>query len=85
MDMGKLLEKAFGELKFYAALNKKLFAEIIIEDKTITIEIINAVVMIEAMIEHIFKKHRFSSLKLKTLKDAGYRIVVKYRGMKFEI
>ena len=85
MDLGKVFEKAFGELKFYAALDKKLFAEIKIEDKVITIDIINAVVMLEAMIEHIFKKHRVGSLKLKILKDAGYRIVIKYHEMKFEI
>ncbi len=84
-SLGDVLEKAFGELRFYAALGDKPFAEITIEEDVITIKIINVIVTIEALIEHIFRKKRLASYKLKYLKDAGYRIKIKYRGIEFEI
>jgi len=84
-DLQKLIEKYWGELRFYAAMGDKPFAEIIIEDKLITIKIINVVVLMEAMVSHIFRKQRFGSFKLKSLKDSGYRLRIKYRRLSFEI
>lgn len=85
LDFGKLIEKHWGKFRFLAAMGEKPFAEITIEDKLITIKIINVVVLAEAMISHIFRKHRFGSFKLKTLKDSGYKIRIKYRRLSFEI
>lgn len=83
--LGRLIEKHWGRLRFYAAMGDKPFAEIMIEDKTITIDIINAVVLMEAVISHIFKKQRFASFKLNSLKDSGYRVRIKYRRLEFDI
>lgn len=84
-DLESLIEKHWGKLRFYAAMGKKPFAEIIIEDKSITIKINNVIVLMEAMISHMFKKHRFGSFKLKTLKDAGYNVKIKYRMLEFKV
>lgn len=84
-DLEKLIEEHWGKLRFYAAMGEKPFAEIIIEDKSITIKINNVIVLMEAMISHIFKKHRFGSFKLKTLKDAGYTVKIKYRRLEFKV
>ena len=84
-DLQKLIEKHWGKLRFYTAMGEKPFAEIMIEDKLITIKIINAVVLVEAMISHIFKKHRFGSFKLHSLKDSGYKIRIKYGRLSFYI
>ena len=85
LDLQKLIEKHWGRLRFYAAMDEKPFAEIMIEDKLITIKIINAVVLMEAMISHIFRKHRFGSFKLNVLKDSGYKIRIKFGRLSFEI
>jgi hypothetical protein len=84
-DIRGLLEKYWGSLRFYAAMGERPFAEIIIEDKLITIRIINVKVLMEAMVSHVFRKHRFGSFKLKTLKDAGYRVRIQYRRLSFEV
>jgi hypothetical protein len=83
MDIGEVLEAVFGEFRFYAGLNRKLFAEISITEERIDIRIINPVVAIEAMLIHVFKRARISSKKLKLLKEAGYEITVRYGKMKF--
>jgi hypothetical protein len=85
MDMGKLFIGLFGDLKFYAALEKKLFAEISIEEDKIDIRIINGLVALQAMLVHMFKKHRVSSNKLLDLKKSGYTITIRYGKMKFNI
>ena len=85
MDISSALEGLFGELKFYAALDRKLFAEIAIEEGHIDIKIINPVVTAEAMLIHIFKKSRFSSKKLKDLKAAGFDITIRWGKLKFSI
>ncbi len=84
-DLQKLIEIYWGEMRFYAAMGKKPFAEIIIEDKLITIRIINIPVLVEAMVSHIFKKHRFGSFKLKSLKDSGYKLRIRYGRLSFDI
>jgi hypothetical protein len=85
MDLSGALEGLFGELKFYAALDRKLFAEITIEEGHIDIKIISPVVTAEAMFIHIFKKSRFSSNKLKELKSAGFKITIRWGKLKFSI
>ncbi|RLI96217.1 MAG: hypothetical protein DRO99_04880 [Candidatus Aenigmatarchaeota archaeon] len=85
MDISKKLEGMFGELKFYAALDKKLFAEVKIEDEEIEIRIINIIVTIEAMLIHVFKKHRVSSNKLHELKKAGFKIVIRLGKLRFGV
>lgn len=85
MEISEALEKAFGKMRFYASLGNKNFAEIIIGDSQITIKIISAIGFLEAILIHVFKKHRFSSKKLKHLKKAGYRIVIKYGRIEKEI
>ena len=84
-DLEKLIEKYWGGLRFYAAMGKKPFAEIMIEDKLITIKIVSFPVLVEAMVSHIFRKQRFGSFKLKTLKDSGYRLRIKFGRLSFEI
>ena len=85
MDIGELLEKVFGEMRFCVCLGERCFAEIKIEEDTITIEIVDAVGFLKAFLIHIFKKRRFSSKKLSDLKKAGYRVVIKYRKLEKEI
>jgi len=84
-DLGKLLEEHWGSMKFLAAMGERPFAEIMLEDKLIIIKIINVKVLIEAMISHTFRKKRFASFKLKTLKDAGYKIRIKYGRLEFSV
>lgn len=82
-DLEKLIEKHWGGFRFLAAMGERPFAEIMIEDKTIIIKIVNVKILLEAMISHMFKKHRFGSFKLKTLKEAGYKIRIKYGRLEF--
>lgn len=84
-DLSKLIEEHWGRLRFYAAMGERPFAEIIIEDKLITIKIVSSVVLVKAMVSHMFRKHRFGSFKLHTLKDSGYKIRIKYGRLSFEI
>jgi hypothetical protein len=85
MDIGKVFVGLFGDLKFYAALEKKLFAEITITEDRIDIKIINGAVALQAMLVHMFKKHRVSSNKLLDLKKSGYTIAISYGKLKFSI
>jgi hypothetical protein len=84
-DLEKLTEKYWGRLRFYAAMGDRPFAEIMIEDKMITIRIVSFKVLVEAMISHIFRKKRFASFKLKTLKDSGYKIRIRFGRLYFDI
>jgi hypothetical protein len=85
MDIGKTLIKLFGDLRFYAALDQKLFAEVTIKEDKIDIRIINSIVAIQAMLIHMFKKQRVSSNKLLDLKKSGYEITIRYGKFKFNI
>ena len=85
LDLGKLIDRHWGELKFYAAMGERPFAEISIEGKVISIRIVNLAVLAEAVISHIFRKKRFASFKLKTLKDSGYSVRIKYRGLELGV
>lgn len=85
LDLEKLTEGFWGRLRFLAAMGDRPFAEIMIEDKVITIRIIDVKVLLEAMVSHIFKKHRFGSFKLQTLKDSGYKVRIKYGRLEFDI
>jgi len=85
MDISKALVGLFGDLKFYAALDRKLFAEVSIQEEKIDIRIINVMVTIQAMLIHLFKKQRVSSNKLLDLKKAGYTITIRYGKLKFSI
>ena len=85
MDISRFFEDMFGEMKFYAGLDEKLFAEISISDSNIDIKIIHPVVTIQAMLIHIFKKSRVGSNKLKALRDAGYTITIRYGKLKFKV
>jgi len=85
MDIGKVFVGLFGDLKFYAAIDKKLFAEVNIKGEKIEIRIINVSVAIQAMMVHLTKKQRISSHKLLDLKKAGYTITIRYGKLKFNI
>ncbi len=85
LDLHGLMEKYWGEFKFYAAMGERPFAEIMIEGKLITIRIVNFKVLVEAMISHIFRKKRFASFKLQTLKDSGYRVRIRFGRLEFDI
>jgi len=85
MDIGKAFAQLFGDLKFYAALDRKLFAEVSIDGDDINIKVINGVVMLQAMLVHTFGKGRVSSNKLLDLKHAGYNITLRYGKLKFKI
>jgi hypothetical protein len=85
MDISKTLVGLFGDLKFYAALDKKLFAEVSITEDKIDIKIINGIVGLQAMLIHVFKKQRVSSNKLLDLKNAGYSVTIRYGKLKFNI
>ena len=85
MDISKTLISLFGDLKFYAALDQKLFAEVVITEDRIDIKIINSFVAVQAMLIHLFKKQRISSNKLLDLKNSGYSITISYGKLKFHI
>jgi len=85
MELSESLEKIFGRMYFCACLGDRRFAEIRIEENTITIEIVDTVGFLEALLIHIFRKHRFSSRKLGDLKKAGYRVKIKYGRLEKEI
>jgi len=80
-----ILNRLFGELHFYVYQGKREFAEIKIEDKMITIKITNPIVLIAAIINHMLRKKRFASYKLKALRDAGYSIRIVYKKFKYEL
>ena len=85
MDISKTLIGLFGDLKFYAALDQKLFAEVSIQEEHIEIRIIDGFVALQAMLIHTFKKQRVSSNKLLDLKKSGYTITIRYGKLKFKI
>lgn len=85
MDISKTLIGLFGDLKFYAALDRKLFAEVSLTEDRIDIKIIDGIVALQAMLIHVFKKQRVSSNKLLDLKKSGYSITIRYGKLKFKI
>ncbi len=85
MGLSESLEGIWGEMHFYATIGERPFAEIMIEDRDITIRIVSFKVLLEAMLIHIFKKERISSNKLKELKNAGYTLTVVIGPIKKEL
>jgi hypothetical protein len=85
MEFYEFLEKAFGRVRFLAAVGGKEFAELHLEGKDIVVEITNFPVLLEAMLIHVFKKERFTSRKLDELRKSGYRITLKYRGLEINL
>jgi len=85
MDVSNALIGLFGDLKFYAALDRKLFAEVSIREEKIEIRVIDPLVTTQAMLIHLFKKQRVSSNKLLDLKRSGYTITIRYGKLKFSI
>lgn len=85
VDLDPILDRLFGDLHFYAFLGKREFAEIKIEEKLITIRITSPLVLVAAIINHIFRKKRLASLKLRALREAGYTVRIVYKRFKYEL
>lgn len=85
VNLDPILDRLFGDLHFYAFLGKRPFAEIKIEEKMIIIRITNPLVLTAAIINHIFRKKRFASHKLKNLKRIGYNIKIVYGKFEYNL
>lgn len=85
VNLDPILDRFFGDLHFYVFLGKRSFAEIKIEENLITIRITSPLVLIAAIINHMFRKKRFASQKLKALKEAGYKVKIVYKKFKYEL
>lgn len=85
VNLGPVLDRLFGDLRFYAFLGERRFAEIKIEEKMIIIRITSPPVLAAAIINHMFRKKRFASHKLKNLKRIGYKVKIVYRKLEYEL
>ncbi len=80
-----LLDRVFGKLHFRAMIGEKAFAEIIMQGDIIHIRITSIPYFLKAMLYHALKRERIQSHKLKALKEAGYKIVIKWGRVTHEI
>lgn len=73
----KFLDKHLGEIRFFACLNKKPFAEIKIEGESLTVDVIDPVTTVLAFVSHMLRKERFGSKK-----TIGFQEVRLHRDLK---
>ncbi|MBL7206813.1 MAG: hypothetical protein ISS36_04405 [Candidatus Aenigmarchaeota archaeon] len=81
--MANLAELIFGKIRFFISIKKTNFAEIVIEDSIITIEILSMPLLFAAIIVHIMNKKRIASHKLRLLRESGFGVIVKYKGFMY--
>lgn len=81
----RILEKLFGKVHIYIFVGERKAAELILEDKTVTVDIKNPILAVEAAIEEMARKKRLGSAKLKDLKSMGYKVKIKYKVFEVEL
>ncbi len=81
-----ILAKLIGKVHFYVYVGEAPAAEIKLEDRIITVEILSPVLAVEAGLEEMLKSGRpQASGALGSLKGMGYRFIIRYRGIELEI
>ena len=80
-----ILEIIEGKVHFYLSVGGKPAVEIIMKDKEIVAEIKNPLLAIELGIQQLATKEKRDSYVLQRVKDAGYKIKVKYKMLEFEL
>jgi len=84
--LGDVFQSIVGRIHFRVYLGKAPAAEIEIVDKDIIVHILNPIVAIELGIHQILSgeiNHEFDSLQ--HVKDMGYKIKIKYKGLEFDL
>ncbi len=82
-----ILELVSGRMHFYLSVGGRPAIEIILrdEEKEIVAEIKNPVLALELGLQQISTAKKFDSYMLDRVKDAGYKIKVKYKMFEFEL
>jgi hypothetical protein len=90
--MEHVLERVFGKVHIYVTVGNRPAIEIIFEDPDIIVDIKNPILAIEAGLDQMLArrgkkdgKMEFSSDRLKRLKKMGYRIIIRYKMLEFEL
>ncbi len=84
----EILERLFGKVHIYVTVGNKPALEVIFEDSKIIIDIKNPVLAIEAGLDQMLARKGdmdFSSRRLEGLKKLGYKIIIKYKMLEFEL
>ncbi len=80
-----ILELISGRIHFYLSVGGKPAIEIILRDKEIVAEIKNPLLAIELGLQQMGTSKSMDSYVLKKIKDAGYKIKVKYKMFEIEL
>jgi len=84
-----ILARIFGgKVHILVTVGAKPALEVIFENSTIVLDIKNPILAIEAGLEEMVKRRgkiTFDSRRLDGLKELGYKIKIRYRGLEFEV
>lgn len=84
----QILERLFGKVHVYVTVGNKPALELTVEGKEIVIDVKNPVLAIEVGADKLLsarKEGDSESRTLARLKRMGYKIIIKYKMLKFEV
>ncbi len=83
--LSSLLEHISGSISFTISLKGDEVATISIKDKEILVDVKNVFLVLQLGFMQFLKKKKSGSKTLTKLKEKGFKIVVRYKGLKFEL
>lgn len=83
--LSKILESSSGSFALAFSIENKEVFEVSIKGKLIEIDVKNAFLALEMGLMHFIKIKKSGSGTLKRIKEKGYRIAVKYKGLEFDL
>lgn len=84
----QILERLFGKVHVYVTVGSRPAVEVILDGKKIIIDIKNPVLAIEAGLDQFMASRGeagMDSRTLQRLKKMGYKIIIKYKMLEFEL
>ena len=84
-----ILARIFGgKVHILVTVGTRPALEVVFEENVIVLDIKNPILAIEAGLEEMIRRRHkitFDSKRLDGLKDLGYKIKIRYRGLEFEL
>ena len=85
----EILARIFGgKVHILVTVGPRPALEVIFEGKEIVLDIKNPILALEAGLEEMIRRRHtvtFDSKRLDGLKDLGYKIKIRYRGLEFDL
>jgi hypothetical protein len=84
--LADIFKTIVGKAHFMIYMGKSPAAEIELNDKEVMVNIVNPVALIELGIEEFISKKGVQDIEvIRKIKEAGYRIKVKYKTLEMEL